>query len=194
MRTWKGLGGLLALSLLVVLGSATDPAEAGGTLFVRKFLVGRLEENTGKFIATGARGSDDVPRDAVLLFVFSAPVDLDTLDDRTVRIGVPTQPGLILPAEGSFHRYVVRKFDPVTATYRDRRVYRNRVLFDPTRRFDDPLRRNPDGFEANALHTVTLPGLDRGALKTVRSRKGKAVAFTFTTTFRTTDRYFLKYW
>ncbi len=193
--SWKKATVAVALAAVATLGSA-PPGAAKDPLVVKGFLLGRLEDNTYKFIATGARGTQNAYRNNVLLFVFSAPVDFDTLDARTVKIGIPAGTGLFIDAEGSFYRYVVYERDesaPAGDVYIPKRVYRNRVIFDPTSRQEEELKQNPYGFEVNSLYTVTVPGLDTGTTKVVRSTEGAYNERTFTTTFRTTDKYLQDY-
>ena len=185
-----------ALAILAaVLGFGAAGAGARQTLQVKRFLLGRLEPNTGKFLATGGRGETRAFRDSAILLVFSAPVDFESLGSRTVKIGIPTASGLAAPAEGGFFRlYDLKKFDPVSGTYRVQRVYRNRVLFDPTNEQACPM--NPghgfepfEGFEADTTYSVTVPGTDSGALKTLRAGDGSPLATTFQTTFRTSAEF-----
>lgn len=179
----------LLLAAAAALVAGPPPAAAEAELVVRKFLLGYLEEDTGRFVATGARGTDNAFRDNVILLVFSAPVDFGSVDHRTVRIGVPSGNGLLADAGGSFIRHEVRKFNPASGAWEVRKVYRNRILFDPVNRTAPVAERNPDGFPASTLHSVTVPGLDRGARETVRGRRGQRNLRTFTTTFRTTTEY-----
>jgi hypothetical protein len=188
MRSCRTAVVAAVLGGLAVLGPGAPRAEARGTFVVRKFLLGHLDGNTDRFKATGARGTTNAFRDNVVMLVFSAPVDFDSLTDRTVQIGVPSDPGLRVPAEGSFYRYVVKEFDPVSGTYLPKRTYRNRVVFDPTS-WQEPWGGNPDGFRADTSYTVAIPGVDAGVFRTVRSREGASLQSTFTTTFRTTDRF-----
>jgi hypothetical protein len=194
---------ILTIAAAVVLGS--PPAEAGSDLVVKRFLVGRLEPGTNRFIATGGRGTNNTPRDSVLMIVFSAPLDMSKvnpadpfspfvhLNDRTIRIEIPTAGGLAREVEGTFQTYTVRRFNPSTGSFETRRTYRNRVIFEPKgviveREVGCPgmapmVMRLNTGLEADVLHTVTVPGVDRGYTKTVEGRDGRPNLVTFTTTF-----------
>jgi hypothetical protein len=189
MRSWRKATTAVVLGLTAALGAGAPRAEARGTLVLKRFLVGHLEANTHNFFATGGRGTTEAFRDNVLMFVFTAPLDLDTLDDRTVQIGIPTGPGLRIRAEGTFYGYSVNEFDPISGAYVTKRTYRNRVLFDPTSRYEADIFRNPAGFRADSTYTVAIPGVDKGALKTVKSADGTPLRATFTTTFATTDKF-----
>ncbi len=115
------------------------------------------------------------------------------LNSETIRIGTAAGPGLFIPAEGSFNEYTVRQFNPVSGSYDPKRTYRDRILFDPTKRLDGVRDRNPDGFDANTEYTIILPGVDSGADRTVRSRSGRPLLRTFETTVRTQDAYQFDY-
>jgi hypothetical protein len=203
------------LAAWCLFGAAAPEAMAGGDrlldragrgigIRVTKFLTGTLDPNTREFMALNGRNGDDCYRDAVILFEFSAPLDhypgdddpaddretpARSVDSRTIRIGISAGPGIFLPAEGSFYQYRTYRFDPVSQTYRGRRPHRNRVIFDPTKRFDSVGTRNPAGFEANTEYSVVIPGIESGAGRTVRSRAGRPLLRSFTTTFGTADAY-----
>jgi hypothetical protein len=180
----------VALALLLSgagLAAAPPPAEARTTFLVKRFLLGRLEPGTQRFVAHGGPGTTNVPRDSVILFVFSKPLDLESLDLRTVRIGIPSKPGLQFPAEGDFYPYRERRLDEVSGEFvESRRRFRNRVLFDPVKSQSPAQQQNRLGFEADATYSVRLEGVDRGSLRTVMSRGGIALEVSFETTFRTT--------
>ena len=175
------------------LGSGAPPAEAAGNLIVKRFLLGRLETNTDEFVATGGRGSANVFRDNVIQFVFTAPVDFNTLNQRTIKIGIPSGPTLFIDADGSYYRYVVKAFDPVQGQFVEKRTYRNRVIFDPTSRQAPTISQNPYGFIDNSTYSVTVPGLDSGETKVVKSEDGRPNLQTFTTSFRTGAKYLQDY-
>lgn len=186
MRFARAFGVALVLGGVAVFGS--PPAEAGADLVVKRFLLGRIEPGTGKFVATGARGTTNAFRDNVILLVFSTAVDLETVTGRTVEIGIPTAAGNIIEAEGAFRAYTVNRFNPVSGTYDPKRTYRNRVIFDP-RAEDEALCPMPGleaGFEADTLYGVNVPGVDLGYTKTLRGTRGQPNLVTFTTYFRTT--------
>ena len=168
-----------------VAGWDASPAEARAPLAVKRFLIGHLEANTDRFVATGARGTDNVHRTDVILLVFNQPVNFSSLDLQTVAIGTPGAGGLLLRAEGAFYRSVLREYDEVSGQYVVKKTYRNRVIFDPTRRNDPAYLQNPAGFAASSNFTVTLPGLDQGIGRTVKSARGDFLQRTFRTTFRT---------
>lgn len=192
LRSWKTVALAATLGTLASFAGAPD-ADAGRGLVVKRFLLGRLEANTDRFIATGARGTTNAYRDNVVMIVFSAPVNFNSLDNRTVKMGIPAGGNLFLDAEGAFYRYSVKKFDPVSSTFVVKRTYRNRVIFDPTKRQEPLLKQNPYGFEQDSTYTVSVPGIDSGTTKVVRSVDGGMNQRTFTTTFRTTDRYLQDY-
>ena len=162
-------------------------------LRVRKFLVGHLEANTDRFIARGGRNEQAVLRDEMLYFEFSGPVDIESVDFGTVRIGTPTSTGGVLPATGSFYPHVVKEFDPISGTFVPKRRHRNRFLFDPTSRQEPTVRQNPYGFDADTSYVVIIPGADDGAERTVRTPGGSPVRAPFRTTFRTTDAQLVDY-
>jgi hypothetical protein len=174
-------------------GSTLLERMAGGrieNLVVRKFLVGTLEANTDRFVARSGRDEQAVLRDEVLLIEFSSPVDMATVDLRTVRIGIPTTPGLMIQARGAIYPCIEKKFDPVSGGFVFSRRRRNRILFDPTARQEpEESRKNPCGWEANSPYTVTVHGTDSGSLNTVATPDGSPLIRTFRTTFRTTDAY-----
>ena len=187
MRPWK----MAAAAILAAasLGAVAPRAEAGQVLVVKRFLMGHLEANTNRFVATGGKDTTNARRDDCILFVFTAPVDLDTLDSKTVRIGIPSStPGLLFDAKGSFSTYTVNRFDANSGQYVPKKTYRNRILFDPTRRWDLPIYQNPDGFTPYQTHTVTIPGVDMSTPRLLLSTDGTPLRRTFTTTFKTTDR------
>ena len=69
LRSWKAGAVTAALGAIALLGGGSSTAEARGDLVVKRFLIGRLEPNTDRFIATGGRGTQNVFRDAAQLFV-----------------------------------------------------------------------------------------------------------------------------
>lgn len=175
----KVLAALAILAVGTTLGTGTPRLEARPGLVVSRFLLGKYAGAWGGFIPYAGRGSSGVYRDSSVLLVFTAPVDFDTLDARTVRIGMPTSGGLVLPAEGRFYRYAGRLG----------RVLRNRVVFDPTSPDDEMFCVTPEGLHANALYTVTIPGIDRGPAKTLETPDGRPNMVTFTTSFTTGEEY-----
>ncbi len=180
--SWKTALGTLALGGLIALGTSA-PAEAGGTLIVKRFLTGRLDRGQSEvFTATGSRGTDNAFRDNVIMLVFTAPVNFESVSNRTVKIGIPAGGGLFIDAEGKFYRYSVKQFNNTSGSWEVKREYKNRVLFDPTYN-------NPFGFEASTLYSVTVPGLDSGTTKVVRTPNGGYCERTFSTSFRTTTSY-----
>lgn len=189
MRPWKVLAAIAILVLPAGLGSLAPRAEARPGFMLRRFLLGRHDGYGGRFIATGGRGATGAYRDNALLLVFTAPVDFDTVSARTVKIGIPTSPGLVLPAEGSFYRYAGRGFDPVSGSWVVSRVYRNRIVFDPRSPDGNMLCVNPEGFNAGSVYTVTVPGIDRGPIKTLETTDGRPNLVTFETTFATGETY-----
>src|SRR5690349_2564653 len=102
MRSWKMVAASAVLAGTAALGAGASSADAKGNLIVKRFLLGRLEANTNTFIATGGRGTTNAFRDNVIQFVFTAPVDFNTLNPRTVKIGVPSGPVLFIDAQGTF--------------------------------------------------------------------------------------------
>lgn len=193
MRAWKMAVAAAVVAGSAALGAGTPSADAQGNLIVKRFLLGKLEANTEAFVATGGRGSTNVFRDNVIQFVFTAPVDFNTLNQRTIKIGIPSGPTLFIDAEGSYYRYVVKAFDPVSATFVPKRTYRNRVIFDPTSRQEAVINQNPYGFIENSVYSVTVPGIDSGDTKVVKSEDGRPNLTTFTTTFRTGSIYLQDY-
>jgi hypothetical protein len=201
MRPWKSIAAISVLAATGVFGFGVPDGGAGTPLVVKRFLVGHLEPGTGRFIALGGRGAEGVARDSVILIVLSAPLDSKkdgcggatfpgSLNPRTVRIGIPTDPDHIVPAKGSFYVHTERAYDSGSGMYLPKRVYRNRILFDPLRRWDLGMRDDIELFRPDTTYSVTLPGVDKGALKTLVSSKGAPLALTFTTTFRTSDEEF----
>lgn len=191
--SWKTAVPVAAILASAALVIGAPVADAKDDVVVKRFLLGRLEPNTNKFVATGGRGTQNAFRDNVLMFVFSAPVDFKTLDPRTVRIGIPASANLFIDAEGTYYRYRVNQFDPVSGTFVEKRTYMNRILFDPTSRNEEAIYQNPYGFEETSLYSVTVPGTDQGHTKVVKGTAGQMNLRTFTTTFRTTDRFLQDY-
>lgn len=184
--SWKTALGTLALGALIALGTSA-PAEAKGNLIVKRFLTGRLDRGQSeRFTATGSRGTDNAFRDNVIMLVFTAPVSFESVNNRTVKIGIPAGGNLFIDAEGRFLRYTIKQYNNTSGSWEIKRAYKNRILFDPT---DG----NPFGFEANSKYTVTVPGLDEGSTKVVRSTKGNYCERTFTTSFTTTSDYLQDY-
>ena len=188
MAAARVVAAVLALSALLAAGL---PADAGGgkPLFVKKFLLGYRDPDTRRFTATGGRGIDNAYRDNVILLHFSAAVELDTVSSRTVEIGIPGSGGRLIEAEGTLRYHEIRRFNPITGTYELKRIFRNRVIFDPLKSDMPAFLQNPEGFKADTLYTVKVPGVDGGATNTVESRSGHPQALTFATTFRTTTEY-----
>ena len=196
MRIGKIAATVAVLTLATVLGAGARQADARDPFVVKRFLLGRLEPTTHRFVATGARGTTNAYRDNVIMLVFSAPLEFGTLDGKTVGIGIPTSGGLMRPAEGTlipYATYARDESDPSGGAYRRRRTYRNRVLFDPTMELGCPA--NPNhGFDSDTTYSVTIAGTDRGATRTVRSTAGTPLEASFATTFATTDEYIYDYY
>src|SRR5688572_31746503 len=76
LRSWKAGVAMAALGAVAILGGGGSTAEAKGDLVVKRFLIGRLEPNTDKFVAIGGRGTQNVYRDCVVMLVFSRPIDM----------------------------------------------------------------------------------------------------------------------
>jgi hypothetical protein len=205
MRSWKFAAAAGVVAVGAALAAGAPAAEAKGDLILRRFLIGQLEPNTEKFIATGAGGTTNVFRDNALMFVFSAPVykasEVGTtgrlpggnFNTSTIKIGVPSGPSLFIDAEGTFYAYVVKRFDAGSGQFVPQRIYRNRVIFDPTSRREAQNSQNPYGFVDNSLYTVTVAGIDTGATKVVRTVKDRPNLVTYVTSFRTTDKYLQDY-
>lgn len=191
MRFGTVAAAAMVLAGAAVIGAGTPSADAKGNLVVKRFLIGQLAPKTDVFVATGGRGTTNVFRDNVIQFVFTAPVDLDTVNQRTIKIGVPTGPTLFIDAEGRFYPYVVKEF--FSGQYIPKRTYHNRVLFDPLSRYEKSISQNPYGFLENSTYSVTVPGIDGGETKVVKSQDGRPNLQTFTTTFRTTANYLQDY-
>jgi hypothetical protein len=193
LRFWKRMGALATFAACALIGAAAPNADAKKPLVVKRFLLGRLEPNTGKFIATGARGTTNAMRDNVIMFVFTANVDLKSVNARTVRIGIPATSGLFIDAPGSFYYYEVKRFDSVANDFVTQKLYKNRILFDPTSRYEPVLQQDPYGFAENATYSVIVPGLDADTVKVVRGTNGSYNLRTFATSFGTADRYLQDY-
>ena len=215
MRAWRTPAvGLLAL--FAALGAFAPAANGDETaleralhrlrfrLFVKNFQVGHLEPNTDRFLPVGGDGAEGVRRDAVVMIVFSEPISLARvipgnpstafvhINDRSVRIGIPSENGLLFHAPGQFYQYVEKEWDPQQG-FVPKRAYADRILFDPTRRFSDPSTQTPEGLKADSLYSVTVPTIEHGARKTVRTRDGARIGRTFTATFRTGYEYYQDY-
>jgi hypothetical protein len=194
MGSWKTTiaAGLLGATALFAAGAT--PAESAGDLVVKRFLLGRISpEGTDEFIATGGRGTTNAFRDNVIMFVFTEPVDFDSINSRSVKIGIPSGQNLFIDAPGTFYRYVEKVYDPSLNAYVPKRSYRNRILFDPTSRNEPVTSQNPYGLEGTSLYSVTVPGIDSGTTRVVYSAKGRPNLRTFTTTFRTSGDYLQDY-
>ncbi len=191
MRLHRMTAAAGVLTVAAAFCGAMTPAEAGNGLQLKRFVVGSMDYWGGRFHPVGGLGATGVYRDSVILLVFTAPVDFSTVNSRTVKIGIPTSPGLMLPAEGEFCRFAAYGFDPISGSFVQRRVYRNRFLFDPT----SPDERaqmacvTPEGLRADTLYSVTVPGVDTGGMKVLETPSGHPNLATFTTTFQTSDRY-----
>jgi hypothetical protein len=186
MRGGRFLAAALLGAASVFAGGGS--ADAGETLVVKRFLLGRLESGTNKFVATGGPGTTNAFRNNVIMLVFSGAVDYESLDNRTVKIGIP-KGSLFVGADGDFYQYAISALDEVSGQFVEKRKYKNRIIFDPTKIQSPAQQQNPYGFEAGSTYSVIIPGLDSGTSKTVRGRKGAYLGRTFTTSFNTTDKF-----
>ena len=160
---------------------------------VKRFETGPRGFSSENFFPVGGPGGTDVRRDDFLRFTFSGALDRDSLNERTVRIVAGGESGAApseAPTPGAFSPDFERTFNWSSEAWELSRDHRRRVVFDPTGRDEwDFERRNPFGFAADTLYTVTLPGNDEGATETVTGRDGRPLARTFRTTFRTGSAY-----
>lgn len=135
-------------------------------LFVKKLLL-----TDADLKPIGGNGTTNAFRDTRILIVFNTAVDFDTVNDRTVRIGVPTGNGLFLEAPGLFQ--------PVAG-------HPNQVVFNPTKtKFGVD---HPFGLDGNAVYEITIPSVTQ-AEKVVRNRAGEGLVKGHTAQFRTSGQY-----
>jgi hypothetical protein len=130
-------------------------------------VVARLELVDGAGSPTGGPGDTNAFRNNRLRIVFTRNVDADSVNDRTILIGVPSSGGLFLAAEGRFE------------------VDGNEVLFDPTVTATGAP--HPLGFDAGLEYSVTVRGVPDA--KAVRSDIGKPVLTEYVAKFTTSDSY-----
>ena len=106
MRRVSNLQGFVGLAILLALSISVAGCGGGGgaskgsiegyidqDLALTTFLI--VEENpNGTVTQIGGPNSTNVLRDARLQFTFNTPVDIGSVNDRTLRVGIPTGGGL----------------------------------------------------------------------------------------------------
>ena len=184
------LRGVLVLSLLTVSIAITACGGGGGgqsdkassptdqDLYLDSFLIVQ-ETATGHLVQLGGPGSREVERDARLLFTFNVPVDLATVNDRTLRVGIPTPGGLYIEATGIYYHPV----DPGTGEQ-----ILNQVLFNPTFSRAQSTPDNPLGFNSNEEYNIEIPSvLTRNVY--VKNLHGDGVVIDYSAEFFTGSNY-----
>lgn len=161
-------------------GGGSSGSKSSGSLYLKRFLLvdGNLDN-------LGGTGTTNAFRDTRLLFEFSGPVDLKSIDSRTIRIGIPTGNNLWLEAPGRF-RYVTipqPNQGPI-------KVVRNKILFEPTysKHNVGDTADNPFGLNAYSFYEVIVPSqADQGSF--VTDTDGKGIVKSFYASFETSDEY-----
>ena len=133
MRYGRSFRMVALVAMIATVGVALSACGGGGSsggknskdLFLKKFLLIDKLENTDvtsrgpvTYNDIGGNGTTNAYRDSKLLMVFNVPVDFNSVDNRTIRIGIPTGNNLLVEAQG--------RFEPVAKMP-------NWVLFNPTR-------------------------------------------------------------
>jgi hypothetical protein len=113
----------------------------------------------------------NTPRNALLKFTFTQDVAEDSVNERTIRIGVPSQQNLFIDHDGAFT------------------VDGNVVYFDPSvTRMGEP---NPLAFRSEEDYQILVRGDPE--VKTVKTLSGRSLLWAFETAFRTTEDYLKDY-
>ncbi|MCU0725723.1 MAG: Ig-like domain-containing protein [Planctomycetes bacterium] len=172
---------ILGLAVIFAVGLGLPACGGGGggsggvadtDIYLQKFLVVDRSEGAKSL---GGPDSTDVYRDARLLLAFNVPPDMTTVNDRTVRIGIPAGGGLFQNAVGKFVQNVNNPRE---------------VFFDPTYTKANPgsTADNPLGFEANAIYQIELLSIYETTLA-VRNLSGGGLVSTYRAQIQTIDYY-----
>jgi hypothetical protein len=177
-----GLAILLALSVSVAgCGGGGGGQSAQGIidqdLAVMTFLIVKENPN-GSVSQIGGPNSTNVLRDARLLFTFNAPVDIASVNDRTLRVGIPTGGGLFEKAQGIYYHPVSTRGDRIL----------NQVIFNPTFTVAGTVADNPEGFDRLAVYQVLLPSV-LTANTFVRNLVGDGLVTEYSASFETGGDY-----
>lgn len=151
-------------------GGGSAGSDADKDLFLQKFLV--VDDHLNSL---GGSGSTDVYRDARLLFVFNVPVDINSVNERTIRIGNPVAGGLFLPAVG--------RFETVSG-------HPNQIVFNPTFSKGNPGSQadNPLGFGAFGIYQIEILSVMESSVY-VKNLSGGGVVQTYRGQIQTIDEY-----
>jgi hypothetical protein len=180
---------LVCVTVLVAMGFALSAC--GGSsddsdkknnkaLYLKKFLLVDRDLNN-----LGGTGATNAFRDARLLFVFSADVDLKSITSRTIRIGIPVGNGLWLEAPGRFRYVTVVQPDggPVL-------VKKHQILYEPTytKNNEGDVEDNPFGLAANSKYEVIISSPEEQKTY-VRTLRGDPIVQSYFADFETSDEY-----
>ncbi len=188
MRRVSNLRGFVGLAIVLALGVGfvgCGGAGGGGSggrggsiidqdLAVLTFLIVEERPN-GVLVPIGGPDSTNVLRDARLLFTFNTMVDIDSVNDRTIRVGIPTGGGLFEKAQGIYYHPI----DPDNGT----QVY-NQVIFNPTYTVAGTVADNPEGLDRLAVYQVLIPSV-LTANNYVRNLVGDGIVTEYTASFET---------
>jgi len=191
---------LMALIAVVGVALSACGGGAGGSsgtknsqdLFLKKMLLIDKLENTDitkpgppTYRDIGGDGTTNAYRDSKILMIFNTAVDFDTVNNRTIKIGLPTGSNLLIEAQG--------RFEPVAKKP-------NWVLFNPTYKTEydaaNPDREpdNPFGMDGNAVYSIDIPSVSvTDAKKYVMNRAGDPMAKSYLGAFATSNEYIQTY-
>jgi hypothetical protein len=162
--------GALAVALPACGGGGGGGSDDTDDLFLQSFVI---VDEFGNHL--GGQDSEDVYRNARLLFTFNTAVDMDSVSERTIRIAIPTgDPNMPLYLEA------LGRFEAVPGAP-------NQILFNPTSTTPANGEDTPFGFDANAQYDVYIPSM-LDSDKYVQGG-GKGVVQTFETKFTTGIEY-----
>jgi len=184
--------GFVGLAILVTLGfglvgcgggSGGGAGGQGGSIIdqdlaVMTFLIVEERAN-GTYVQIGGPESTDVLRDSRLLFTFNTMVDLDSVTDRTLRVGIPTGGGLVEKAQGIYYHPV----DPSNGS-----KIHNQIIFNPTYTTEGPTADNPEGFDRMAVYQVHIPSVLNSSVY-MQNLMGDGIVSEYDASFETGANY-----
>jgi len=194
MRYGRSFRTVALVALIAAVAVALSACGGGGSsggknskdLFLQKMLLIDKLENTDitspgpvTYKDIGGDGTTNAYRDSKILFVFNVPVDFNSVDNRTIRIGIPTGNNLLVEAQG--------RFEPVAKEP-------SWVLFNPTYKtsydpdYPDNEPDNPFGLDGNAVYSVIVPSIE-DTNRYLENQKGDPIVKRYDAQFATSNDY-----
>jgi hypothetical protein len=159
-------------------GSGNPDSSTDNDLALVTFLITE-ERADGSLVQIGGPNSTNILRDARLLFTFTTSVDLASVNDRSLKVGIPTGSGLTEKAVGIYYH-------PVNSFTGEQ--IRNQVVFNPTFSVAGSYADNPEGFKRLTSYDIEIPSVETSNVY-LRNLKGDGAVTAYLTKFETGSDY-----